>query len=157
MNFAMSTGREALRELLRGHEGEVLHAYEDSEGYLTIGVGHLIDQRLGGRISQRISALILDEDIDTHIRELAEHYDWFERLDGVRQIAVVDLHFNLGQQRFSGFRKFIAAMERGEYAMAGAELVDSKWYAQVPRRARRIVWMVQTGRMPEDQGVGGSG
>ena len=30
----------------------VSHAYKDSRGYLTIGVGHLIDEELGGGLSE---------------------------------------------------------------------------------------------------------
>ena len=45
------------------HEGEILHAYPDSEGWLTIGIGHLIDKRKGGAISQRVSRLLFEDDI----------------------------------------------------------------------------------------------
>ncbi len=33
---------EILKEQIKRHEGEVLEVYEDSLGYLTLGVGHLI-------------------------------------------------------------------------------------------------------------------
>ena len=33
---------ELLKEQIKRHEGEVLEVYEDSLGYLTLGVGHLI-------------------------------------------------------------------------------------------------------------------
>ena len=34
--------REKLMAEIKRHEGEVLEVYEDSLGYLTFGVGHLI-------------------------------------------------------------------------------------------------------------------
>jgi GH24 family phage-related lysozyme (muramidase) len=34
--------KEILKEQIKRHEGEVLEIYEDSLGYLTFGVGHLI-------------------------------------------------------------------------------------------------------------------
>jgi lysozyme len=43
--------REHLIAHLRREEGEVLHVYKDHLGYLTIGVGRLIDKRKGGCIS----------------------------------------------------------------------------------------------------------
>ena len=33
---------EKLKEQIKRHEGEVLEVYADSLGYLTLGVGHLI-------------------------------------------------------------------------------------------------------------------
>ena len=36
--------REILKEQIKRHEGEVLEIYEDSLGYLTFGVGHLIKE-----------------------------------------------------------------------------------------------------------------
>ena len=37
--------RDKIIALLSLHEGRVEHAYQDSLGYWTIGVGHLIDKR----------------------------------------------------------------------------------------------------------------
>ena len=37
-----------LIEMIKHHEGVVPHAYQDSRGYWTIGVGRLIDESLGG-------------------------------------------------------------------------------------------------------------
>ena len=42
-----------LAQLLEAREGRVAHAYIDSEGYTTIGVGRLIDKRKGGRLTDR--------------------------------------------------------------------------------------------------------
>ena len=39
---------------LRFEEGVVPHAYEDHLGYLTIGCGHMVDERLGGGLSDWI-------------------------------------------------------------------------------------------------------
>ena len=39
----MTYDRATLKARLRLEEGEVLHAYQDSLGWWTIGVGHLID------------------------------------------------------------------------------------------------------------------
>ena len=52
-----------ITRLLRGDEGEVLTAYPDHLGYLTIGVGRLIDKRKGGGITPEESAYLLANDI----------------------------------------------------------------------------------------------
>ena len=36
---------EVCKEQIKRHEGEVLEIYEDSLGYLTLGVGHLIQKQ----------------------------------------------------------------------------------------------------------------
>ena len=41
----------ALLDLIKEHEGVVKHAYQDSRGYWTIGVGRLIDEKLKGGLS----------------------------------------------------------------------------------------------------------
>ena len=58
------------------HEGEVLEVYEDSLGYLTLGVGHLIQksdpeygQPAGTPVSQEVVDMYYDNDFDKHIEE----------------------------------------------------------------------------------------
>ncbi len=43
---------QSITQQLRRDEGEVLHAYQDSLGYWTIGIGVLIDKRKGGGITK---------------------------------------------------------------------------------------------------------
>ena len=52
---------ERLKSTLLKHEAEVSHAYEDSEGYLTVGVGRLIDKRKDGGISHTEAMYLLDD------------------------------------------------------------------------------------------------
>ncbi len=142
--------REALRAQLIDHEGLRLSAYQDSLGYWTIGVGRLIDARMGGGLTRDEAMLLLDHDVDACVADLAAAFPWFEGLDAIRQHAVVDLRFNLGPQKFRGFRKFLAAMARADYDAAADCLVFSKWYTQVGRRGPRIVGMVRAGQEPTD-------
>jgi GH24 family phage-related lysozyme (muramidase) len=86
-----------VRELLIRHEGSVPHAYQDSLGLWTIGVGHLIDQKKGGALPQPIIDQLLDYDIDAHTRALFSDLPWVAQLDAVRQAVLIDMHFNLGQ------------------------------------------------------------
>jgi len=133
-----------LKDLLIKHEGEILHAYLDSEGYLTIGVGHLIDKRRGGGIPHDIAILLLDMDIATHTAE-ARQFPWFDTLDPVRQDVVINMIFNLGVNGFKGFKKMILALEFGDYQEAAAQMLDSKWANQVGNRAVELAEMMRTG------------
>ena len=144
------TDRELLRAQIIRHEGLKYSAYADSLGYLTIGVGRLIDSRMGGGISHQEAMFLLDNDLDACIADLAARFPWFERLDAPRQMALVDLRFNLGAQGLLGFAKFLLAMGRGDYPKAAEELVASRWHTQVGARALEIEHMVRTGTLYDD-------
>ena len=54
---------EILKEQIKRHEGEVLEVYEDSLGYLTLGVGHLIredDEEFGEPAGTPVSQVVVD-------------------------------------------------------------------------------------------------
>lgn len=132
-------------DLIRQHEGCELRMYICPAGKRTIGYGKNLDD---GTISQRAADVMLEDDIDRCRKQLTYNLEWFTELDEVRQAAVLDLCFNLGWQGLGRFRRFLAAMAVDDWARAGAELVDSKWYAQVGSRGPRIVRMIQVGEWP---------
>jgi lysozyme len=131
-------------ELLIDLEDEVLHAYRDQLGYLTIGVGHLIDPRKGGKISQRISRLILAEDMASCL-DAARKYEWFSGLNDARQAVVLSMIFQLGAGGFGRFRATIAAIAAKDYGTAASQMLKSLWAQQTPARAQRMSRMMRTG------------
>lgn len=139
---------DALRAQLIEHEGLKLSAYRDSLGYLTIGVGRLIDARRGGKITRDEALYLLDNDIAEKIGELRAALPWFEREDPIRQRALIDLCFNLGIGGLLKFTNTLAAWQRRDYAAAARGLKQSRWYGQVGRRGPRIVQMVEHGTEP---------
>lgn len=134
-----------LKEDLIRDEGLVLHAYKDTKGYLTIGVGRLIDKARNGGISKKEALFLLDNDILGTITELDKKLPWFKGLSEVRQRALVNMAFNLGINGLMNFKKMLRAMEIGHFDRAALEARDSKWYFQVGDRAKRIVKMIQEG------------
>jgi lysozyme len=133
-----------IEELIRD-EGEVLHAYKDSLGYLTIGVGHLIDIRKDGSISKAASRFILNEDIDEKIADLDHAIPWWKSLSETRQRVLVNMCFNLGISGLLKFKKFLFALKVGDYGTAKKEMLDSLWARQVSDRADRLAEMIITG------------
>ena len=79
-----------LIEMIKHHEGVVPHAYQDSRGYWTIGVGRLIDESLGGGLSDAEIDYLLANDIK-RCRAEAEQYPWFNKMNEPRQ-AVILVH-----------------------------------------------------------------
>lgn len=127
------------------HEGLVPHAYQDSLGYWTIGVGRLIDKRKGGGLTKQESLYLLRNDIAKVTGQLGA-YPWYNTLDPVRQKVIVDMVFNMGLAGVLGFKKMIAALERRDYENAAVEMLDSRWARQVGFRSLRLAQMMQTGK-----------
>lgn len=133
-----------LEEQLIRDESEVLHAYQDSLGFWTIGVGHLIDQRKGGSIPKEISRQLLQYDLDRIRAFVRTHFPWSLSLDEARAAAFTNMAFNL-QNNLDGFVHFLAKMQAGDYVGAAVEGLDSKWAKQVGARAERIMKQIETG------------
>jgi|SRR5690625_581620 len=136
---------EQLKKDLVRDEGEVLHAYKDSLGYLTIGVGHLIDGRKGGRIPLYISRQLLELDIDHVVGELKSRIHNWNELDDVRQRALANMAFQLGVSGLMGFRNMLRAIYNNDWGKAHDEALNSRWADQTPNRARRIAMMLLNG------------
>jgi lysozyme len=134
-----------LADQLTRHEGIRLHAYQDSVGYWTIGIGRMIDKRLGGGITTAEARYLLDNDIEKVLVGLDEALPWWQALDDVRQRVLADMTFNLGQAGLLKFKRTLALIEGGEYESAARAMLQSKWAAQVKGRAVRLAEMMRTG------------
>jgi lysozyme len=133
-----------LIEMIKEHEGVVPHAYQDSRGYWTIGVGRLIDEKLGGGLSDGEIDYLLANDMK-RCRKEAEEYSWFSKLNEPRQAVILSMLFNLGKPNFDKFKNMQAAMEEGDYMTASNEMLDSRWAGQVGRRAIEMSEMMESG------------
>jgi lysozyme len=136
---------DKLLAMLKRHEGVETHAYECSEGKVTVGVGRNIDKEGGIGLSDDEVDYLLQNDVERVIKELAAEYPWFNDLDDVRRDAMVDISFNLGATRLRLFKRALAAMEVGNYAEASTEFLDSKWARQVGGRALELTDMISSG------------
>lgn len=136
---------EQLKKQLRRDEDVVPHAYQDSEGWWTIGVGRLIDRRKGGRLRDVEMDFMLHNDIDEIVMELRQRLPWFDRLNEARRGVLVNMAFNLGVFGLLGFKQTLAHVERGEYAKAADAMLDSKWAKQVKGRADRLAEQMRSG------------
>ena len=130
---------------LRRDEGEVLHAYSDSLGYLTIGVGRLIDKRKGGGITHEESAYLLNNDIERKHAELLKRAPWMANLDPARFGCLLNMAFQLGVDGLLGFKNTLAMVRAGDYAGAAAGMLQSLWATQTPERAKRLSVQMETG------------
>ena len=136
---------DKLIEMLKRHEGVESHAYKCSENKITIGVGRNVDKSGGLGLSDDEVDYLLQNDIDRVSGELDSEYEWFAGLDDVRQDAMIDISFNLGQTRLRAFKNALAAMAKGDWRAAADEFMDSRWSGQVGNRAKELTDMIRTG------------
>ncbi len=137
-----------LIEMIKEHEGVVPHAYQDSRGYWTIGVGRLIDKSLDAGLSDAEIDYLLANDIK-RCRAEAEQYPWFNKMNEPRQAVILSMLFNLGKPRFDKFQNMQAALLVGDYTLASHEMLDSRWASQVGRRAIEMSDMMESGEWHE--------
>lgn len=122
------------KERIRAHEGVRRYPYKDAEGYLTIGVGRCLDK-----------VPLSDDEIEVlfandyfRAASSARLLPGFEELNEARQGVLIEMVFQMGLDGVRGFKKFIAAYQRGFWPQAKAEMLDSKWAIQTPKRARTL-------------------
>lgn len=140
--------RENVFEQLKIDEGVEYEIYNDHLGYPTFGVGHLVTeadaehgQPVGTPVSEDRVWECFQSDLDTAISECHALYGEgvFDSWPDEVQEVVVNMMFNMGRPRLSQFKNFRAALEDGDWARAGAEGRDSRWYKQVTNRAERLM------------------
>ncbi|MCR4297520.1 MAG: glycoside hydrolase family protein [Gallionella sp.] len=126
-------------------EGVISHAYQDSLGFWTIGVGRLIDQRRGGKLSEDEIALLLKNDIAEADKSARAVFPAFDSLSEPRKAVLVNMAFNLGQARLAGFVNTLRALADGRYDDAADGMLASKWAVQVGARAHRLAGIMRAG------------
>lgn len=135
--------RDLLKQQLIRHEGLRLSPYSDTVGKTTIGVGRNLDDN---GITEAEALLMLDGDIERSERELDRITPWWRQMTDARQRALLDMHFNMGTRSLLTFRNTLAAMERGDYALAADAMLQSKWAGQVKGRAVELAAMMRSGK-----------
>ena len=135
-----------LREELERDEGVKYEVYLDHLGYPTFGIGHLItddDPECGASVGTKVDSDRVQEafetDVETVLSDCERLYVQFEHLPEEVQLIVANMMFNMGYTRLSKFKGMKRCIDARDWEWAADEMVDSKWYKQVTRRADRLV------------------
>jgi len=131
---------------IKQDEGLVLHVYDDSLGYCTIGYGRLVDRRKGGGISEDEALYLLKNDVDARLNVLENAIDFFARLDDARKGVLLNMSFQLGIAGLLKFKSTLAYIEMGEFENASVNMMKSLWAKQTPNRASRLAEQMRTGQ-----------
>jgi lysozyme len=132
---------------LKADEGVRPTAYRDHLGYLTIGVGRLIDSaKPGSGLRSSEIEMLLRNDVEDRIQALARALPWFFDMDEARQGVLVNMAFQMGTNGLLGFKNTLKLVEEGKYAEASARMLESAWAKQTPARAARLSQQMKTGK-----------
>ena len=130
---------------LKNEEGSVPHAYQDSLGYWTIGVGRLIDERKGGLLYPDEIDYLLQNDVNRKTDGLNDALPWFHLLDEARQAVLIGMAFQMGVKGLLAFTTTLSHVRVGRYAEAAVAMLESLWARQTPERAARMSKQMETG------------
>jgi lysozyme len=136
--------RLRLRARVKEAEGFRATPYRDTEGYLTIGYGRLIDPARGGGIAKDEAEYLLANDLRVAER-LCEGMEPYLDLSPARQAVLIEMCLNLGPAGLKGFKRFFSALVHQDYEHAAGEMLASRWSGQVGARAVRMAEQMKTG------------
>lgn len=141
----MTYDRVALKQEIEAEEGFRSHVYDDSEGWKTIGIGRLVDEKKGGGITKEEAYFLLDNDIDRVEKQLDQYIAWWRTLSDTRQRALLNCSYQLGVGGLLKFSIALGYLQNSKYNLAADEFLNSRWAKQTPARAKRIADMIRYG------------
>ena len=135
---------------LKRHEGFRSSAYTDHKGNKTIGYGFNIDPvkakemaKYFGKygISDTTTKAQADKALhgvikDLYMPSIYKSVPNFDELSDNAKGVVLNMMYNLGQNKFNEFEKMRGALAKKDYRTARAEMLDSKWARDAKVRNR---------------------
>lgn len=154
-------------EMLAIDEGLDLSVYLDTEGFWTVGIGHLLTKNpskavaiaeldklvgrsTGGTITKAEAQTIFAADVaksEKGILGNATLAPIYNGLDSTRKMALVNMVFQMGVQGVAGFPNSLKMIAAKNWKGAASNLAQSKWYRQTPNRAKRVISVFEEGTL----------
>lgn len=166
-----------IQAMLHRDEGLRLKVYWDTEGYPTIGIGHLIvmkqtrnmteinkilSDQVGRQVTGNPGAISMDEaselfqkDLKQMQRDIVKHNvvgPVYAKMNKSRQMALENMAFQMGVPGLGKFTGMLGAMFIGDWKTAYKEGRNSLWFQQTKGRASRVTMIILTGNM-ESYGI----
>lgn len=136
----MSAVTDIVMPRLKLEEGYRAMPYKDSKGLLTVGYGlNLTIPQPEAVWAAALAACvsIVEQDL--------QRYDWYQKLDPVRQSVLLDMAYNMGIGGLLHFPHMLAAIAKGDWQTAHDEMLDSQYARDVGQRAVVLSQMLLTG------------
>ena len=133
---------DAVSKVLKEHEGWRSTPYKCSLGYTTVGYGRNLDTN---PLTPEEGEYLLNSDLKKTFASLDRILPDWEAYEFTRQVALIDMMYQLGPSRFGGFTKMLNAIENDDWDTASKECLDSLYAKQVPNRAKKIAHWLEMG------------
>lgn len=163
-----------IEKMLINDEGIRNRVYKDSEGYPTVGIGHLIIRQatmspsvinpiLSKQVGREVNMSINNEeismlfqkdlkDVQTDIVKNNKTGPVYIKMNRSRQMAMENMSFQMGVGGLAKFTNTLKAMDEERWTDAYNGILNSLYARQTPGRARRVAKIVLTGNL-ESYGV----
>jgi len=141
---------DELRARVQDHEGLRTSVYLDSLGKKTVGIGHLVRHFEEERFAEGVE-IPMEEILEIFEMDLNRAAAGADMLiednvghDLPQHIAevVLEMVYQLGTTGVSKFKKFWKALRVKDYKTAAAEMQDSRWHSQTPKRCESLAEIV---------------
>lgn len=138
----------------RRWEGHSLTVYADSRGLPTQGVGRHHGVNFGDPpIDEETEERWLQEDLQGAEATARRLFYYFDRAGQVRQEALIDLAFNMGEATLTQFQPFIKAVNLQDWGSAAYHLLTNTkghltpYLLQTGKRAVEVALRIATGEI----------
>ena len=146
----MITLTDELRARVQDHEGLRTSVYLDSLGKKTVGIGHLVQKHELEKFAEGVEIPLEDimEIFDMDLNRAAAGADMLieDKIghDVPQHVGevILEMVFQLGTTGVSKFLKFFKALRVKDYKTAAAEMQDSRWHSQTPKRCEHLAEIV---------------
>lgn len=145
-------------DIIGRHEGFRTKMYKDTVGIWTIGYGFNmesstfpksdVDRWRKSGISKEEADKVLSHHIDKEIQRLYRYHPWIKELDIVRQLAILDMTFNMGMGWLSTWKNTVASLKAKNYKLASKHIQGSAYARQVGKRALENCVAFMYGKYP---------
>lgn len=139
---------EVVKNRVKRHEGRKNIVYEDTEGYLTVGIGYKLPKDSGLKLGDYVDDKFIDDKFNLTFNEavagakrLTKGFNLKEEAFGV----VAEMVFQMGEEGVSKFSKTLNYLKNNEYKKASEEMLKgktegtvSKWAMQTKSRATTL-------------------
>ncbi len=140
-----------LKTEIETDEGSSQAIYLDHLGYKTFGIGHLVrkddpesDMDVGDEVTLDRITEVFESDMESVMGDCEKAFpDIYDMPEDIQHV-IANMMFNLGFPRFCKFSKMIKAINDKDWQEAADQMVDSRWYRQVPNRAKRLEGRVRS-------------
>jgi len=144
----------SIQKMIEFEEGKRLDAYLDSEGVLTVGIGHNLESdsamdllkrhvKLHDKITEDECTALFERDLKNVYASIKRKIPFFDGLEEKYKPVIINMVFQMGINSTLAFKNTLKAMADDRHLAVIEGMKNSKWYKQTPNRVNRLILLVQ--------------